>query len=431
MTFLFQKKNIFLLLFFFPLTHIVGIALTEFYIFCFTIFLCLNFRNKELKLSRLILFISIFSIYVGINAFIQIPDNLKLSSIFHFRYVLFAISIYIFLEVYKRPEKNLRYVFLLIILFISILLVDSCIQYFTGQNIIGQKLSRYGYRVSSFFGDDLILGSFLMRLLPIILWYSYYVNLEINSKKITSIIFFSVYFFTIYISGERTAFGLTILMILMITLFINELREIFIKSFLIFVILVAIVTFFNLGKENTFHRMFVKTYNQFVDKNADNNLSSENVFKKKELSLIEKIENITIFSSDHHGHLVIAKDLFIKNPIFGVGPKGFRYYCRTVEYDPPKGVCSTHPHNILAQLLAELGFFGFLFYFIFIIYIFQLIFSHDKNKINYFDNKLIIILIGLFINLFPFLPSGNFFNNWISSFLYFKIGLMLFSLKKI
>ena len=163
--------KIFFPLFFFPLTHIIGIAITEFFIFSFTIFLLINFERKEFSNKVILFFLSFFSLYIGINAMSQIPSNLKYSSLFHFRYVIFAISVYLYFSVYEKKEINKRLFLIPFLLLILILLFDSCFQFFVGENIFGQKLSRYGYRVSSFFGDELILGSFLMRLLPILLWY--------------------------------------------------------------------------------------------------------------------------------------------------------------------------------------------------------------------------------------------------------------------
>ena len=422
--------KIFFPLFFFPLTHIIGIAITEFFIFSFTIFLLINFERKEFSNKVILFFLSFFSLYIGINAMSQIPSNLKYSSLFHFRYVIFAISVYLYFSVYEKKEINKRLFLIPFLLLILILLFDSCFQFFLGENIFGQKLSRYGYRVSSFFGDELILGSFLMRLLPILLWYVFYFKIDINSKKFFSILFFSIYLFVVYISGERTSFALTILIFLSSIIFISKLRSVFIQSIILFIIFSSSVAFFNLGKENTAHRMFIKTYKQLVDKKADTNRSSEELIENKNLKFKDKIRNINLFSPNHEGHLILATKLFKENLIFGVGPKGFRHYCRTVNYDPPNGICSTHPHNILAQILAELGIVGLFFYLIFIIFILVTFLkgfskkSH-KNEIN----GLLIISIGLLINLFPLLPSGNFFNNWLSSFIYFNVGLFLFSYK--
>jgi hypothetical protein len=36
----------------------------------------------------------------------------------------------------------------------------------------------------------------------------------------------------------------------------------------------------------------------------------------------------------------------------------------------------------------------------------------------------------LFINLFPFAPAGNFFNNWMSMIYYYPLGFYLYSRKE-
>lgn len=428
----YNKIKIFSPLFFFPLTYIVGIAITELFIFFFTIFLITNYKNEKFLNINILLVLLAFSLYLAVNAIIQIPSSLKYSSIFHFRYVLFAISVYLFFKTYEQSKINKKLFLMIFLLSIIILLFDSCFQFFVGENILGQKLSKFGYRVSSFFGDELILGSFLMRSLTIILWYLFYLKIDINSKKFFFIIFFSAYFFAIYISGERTAFALTVLTFLSFIIFVSNLRYVLFRSVIVFSICAFILALTNIGKEDITHRMFVKTYKQLVYKSAEIDKVSKNKLKDKDLNFISKIKNINIFSPNHHGHLIITKELFTKNLIFGVGPKGFRHYCRSVNYDPPKGVCSTHPHNILAQILSELGIIGLLFYLIFIVFILRIFFKNIKKKsTNYEINGLLVISIGLLINLFPFVPSGNFFNNWLSSFLYFKIGLFIFSYKKL
>jgi O-antigen ligase len=428
----YNQIKIFSTLFFFPLSYIVGIAITEIFIFFFIIFLIINFHNEKFLNKNIFFVLSVFSLYLAINAIIQIPSSLKYSSIFHIRYVLFAISVFSFFKIYEHSQINKKLFFMIFVILIIVLLFDSCFQFFVGENILGQKLSRFGYRVSSFFGDELILGSFLMRLLPILLWYLFYLKIDFNSKKILSIIFFSVYFFVIYISGERTSFALTILMILSFIIFVSNLRYIFISSLIVFIIFVSLVAFTKIGNEDITHRIFVKTYKQLVNKNEDTNKVSNNVLANQNLKFADKIKNLNIFSPDHHGHLIIAKKLFTESYIFGVGPKGFRHYCRSVNYDPPKGICSTHPHNILAQILSELGIVGLLFYLIFTVFILKIFFTNIRKRLtNNEINGLLVISIGLLINLFPFIPSGNLFNNWISSFIYFKIGLFIFSYNKL
>ena len=113
--------------------------------------------------------------------------------------------------------------------------------------------------------------------------------------------------------------------------------------------------------------MFNKTYKQVVNQN----IISENKIEYKDHNFIKVIKSVKVFSNHHQGHLIVAKNLFQENPLFGVGPKGFRHFCRVVDYDPKEGVCSTHPHNILAQTLSELGLIGLFFYLLFIIFFFK------------------------------------------------------------
>jgi hypothetical protein len=95
--------------------------------------------------------------------------------------------------------------------------------------------------------------------------------------------------------------------------------------------------------------------------------------------------------------------------------------------------CNTHPHSFHLQILSELGLLGYVFLFSFFIY---LIFISLKNFINVVFKKVknvernynlykIFILLPLIQHLFPIIPSGNFFNNWLSIFFYFELAFLL------
>ena len=83
-----KKNKLFIPLFFLPLTYIIGIAVVEVFLFFYLFFLFLNDNNKKLLDQKILIILFLFSFYIGVNAFLQIPSNLKYSSIFHFRYVL-------------------------------------------------------------------------------------------------------------------------------------------------------------------------------------------------------------------------------------------------------------------------------------------------------------------------------------------------------
>ena len=55
------------------------------------------------------------------------------------------------------------------------LFIDSCIQYFTGQNILGYKNSEV-HRISSFFNDEQIMGSYVVKIFVFLLLAKFIIN---------------------------------------------------------------------------------------------------------------------------------------------------------------------------------------------------------------------------------------------------------------
>lgn len=417
-------KNIFIfknIIFLIPFTYIFGIAITEFFVLLSIIIFFFN--NQKLKyIDSKIVFLFLFSLYIFSNSLFQIGGetsiNLKLSSLTHFRFVIFSLSIIYFCEI--NELSKIRSFFLILIFPLFVIFIDAIFQFFYGVNLIGFE-AHYS-RISSFFKEELVLGSFLVKIFPIILFFIFYFKLDINKYYYYLILFFTLYFITIYIAAGRTAFFLSIIILATIIIVIKNLRKIIIYSILFLIFFVTFTTYFDLGSTKPGNRILIKTFNQITAKELKST-NSDYVIKKK--------EKFKIFSHDHHGHILLAIKLFNENKIFGVGPKGFRQYCREVDYNPDVGICSTHPHNISVQILAELGLVGLLFYtisFVFIIfYFFSSLFQKkfDRDYLSFYS-----ISLGLLINLFPLVPGGNFFNNWMSIMLYYNIGIYLYSFKK-
>ena len=88
--------KIFSPLFFFPLTYIAGIAITEVFILIFILFLLINLNKEKFYNKNIFFVLLLFSLYVAFNAVLQISGDLKYSSIFHFRFFLFGISVCFF-----------------------------------------------------------------------------------------------------------------------------------------------------------------------------------------------------------------------------------------------------------------------------------------------------------------------------------------------
>ncbi len=413
-----NNQSLTALLFIIPLSFIIGIAVTEFFVFFGIIFFLILNKDKSLFIEKKVIFLFLFSTYIFANTYFRDFGDIKIGSISYFRYILFSLAIFYFCELLSN-YKNKKYFFLLIFCLL-VLLVDSIFQFFTGFNILGFEIIRD--RVSSFFNDELILGSYLVRLLPIILWFMFFFRIDLKKNTIPLLIFFSLYFITIYLSGGRTSFFLWIITILGLLIIIKDLRKVLLYSISILMLFISLTTYFKLGKANTFNRIFVKTYNQITKVEINN--------KKTQISKNNEKKKFNFYSADHEGHILLALKLFDENEIFGIGPQGFKEYCRKVNHSPEIGICSTHPHNILIQIILELGLIGLIFYVIAVVFVlFNLFKSFTKRKLNEDYLSFYAITLGLIINLFPLIPGGNFFNNWISIILYYNVGLYIYSYK--
>ena len=136
--------------------------------------------------------------------------DFKIASLVHIRFAIFSLAIFYILEKYLGRDININKNFLkFFLLMISFIILDSLVQFFFGANLFGQEI--YKHRVSGIFGDQLLLGSFLLQILPITLFLLLLSNVDIEKKQIHLIVFFSFYFLSIYVAGGRTPFFLTIL----------------------------------------------------------------------------------------------------------------------------------------------------------------------------------------------------------------------------
>jgi len=170
------------------------------------VFLVVVFKNKlffYFTKKPLIIFF-IFCIYC-ILVSIFVAEDIRLSfesSLFYFRIGVFSCLIWYVLE---QDKKILTYFYYALVICFLALIVDGYIQFLTGTNILG--LSKKGSRISSFFGDQLIMGSYLSRLFPLLL------ALFIVKEKKKLELYFMILFFLllsglILISVERAAFYL-------------------------------------------------------------------------------------------------------------------------------------------------------------------------------------------------------------------------------
>ena len=342
-------------------------------------------------------------------------ENITLSlqsSLFYFRFGLFSLAVYYLTSKKTQFLKLLFYILIIIYLF---LFLDSFSQFLFGKNIsesiIGYTYeNKQNFRITSFFGKDEVLGSYISRLFPLVIYL--YFKLEVFKVDkhyilISIITLFS--FLTVLISGERTSIALFIITLLIFLFSSNYLRKIYFYLILGAIIISTIIINFD---ERIKIRLVDQTINQMFG---------------------SKTDKIVLFSKTYEGHYKIALNMFLEEPLIGHGTKIFRHYCAKPENFVSGNACTTHPHNILMQFLAETGLIGTIFYILVIYFLIKYLlnnfyFLYFKRK-QILNDKLLCLTTFYMINFFPFLPSGNFFNNWISIIYFFPAGLYLLELK--
>ena len=156
---------------------------------------------------------------------------------------------------------------------------------------------------------------------------------------------------------------------------------------------------------------------------------------KKNLNLFNEFDfsNIKYISEEHQQLFMSGIEIFKENPITGTGIKTYHRYCKNLKEKKSLNIkCSSHPHNTYVQLLSDIGLFGAIIVFFVFIYIFIINFKIllTKNPSNILK-AFFIINLGILINLMPLIPSGSFFNNWISIMIYYPMGLWFYLFSKL
>ncbi len=412
-----------------PLSLVAGPLIGEVLLFVlFNIFIYSFFKEKLFYLFQNNLFkiFFIFWLYIVGLSFFAVDTFVSLkSSFFYVRFALYTVSIAYFLTLYKDSFKIIYTIYKYTLVFV---IIDSICQIFLGVDIFGLKPNSENLmRISGPFGDKFILGSFLQKILPVFI-YLILKNYNVEKKiKLLDVIIIIFTFVIIYRSGDRSAFGLIMLFSLIFFVINKSLRK---KMLAILLFFVIIASAFTLQNPNIFKRNFTDTIGQFKGQYYEKFLAK----KVNETNL-----NFMIFSFDHQTHFSTAIRMFLDKPIQGHGVKMFRYKCKEFAFKPVEDVknsfgqskefygCSTHPHNTFLQILSETGLIGFLFIFSLFVYLILQVFYMLKSNNKFYPES--ALLIGIFVNLWPIIPAGNFFNNWLSMAYFIPISYYLYEKK--
>ena len=346
-----------------------------------------------------------FSLYC-ILVSIFVAEDMMLSfesSLFYFRIGVFSCIVWYLIE---RDKNILDYFYYALVICFSAIVLDGYLQYFTGFNIIGFPAS--GARISSFFGDELIMGSYLARLFPLL-----FALFVIKTKKKYEMYFIGILFILIdiliYVSGERSAFAFLNLSTIFIIILIKQYQKFRLVIFLISFVLIGATTLLNTSIKD-----------RMIDQTA------------KSMGLAKGSKENYIFTPQHDGLIRTAFKMFLDKPVFGHGPKMFRVICKDEKYATGVLPCMTHPHNFYIQLLAETGIIGFLFLFSTLTYVIYCALRQLKTIVfkeqRYLTDYQVCLLACLLITVWPLSPNGNFFNNWLMICYSLPVGFYLHSI---
>tara|TARA_B100000989_G_scaffold285951_1_gene254143 strand:+ start:447 stop:1733 length:1287 start_codon:yes stop_codon:yes gene_type:complete len=376
---------------FIPIFLIIGTGASELaviilvskFIIDFLFFKKINLYNKSLIFFLLLIY---FSLLVNLIFSVNI-ENSFLRNIFFIKYIIFIIGTIDFFSKRKLEFFLVIKVWLLILVIFSF---DLIIQFITHKNMIGLESPLKYHRLSGFMGDELKAGSLILSFCFIVS--GYLVNTSNN--KIKGLILLCLFVATIFITGDRSNFLKSLLIVFCLTFFIDKK---FIKKFSALFLIMFSLIFLIISTNDVFKERFK---DRVIDGLSQNNF---NIVK-----FVKKTEYGKIYNS--------AYQLFLEKKLFGVGNKNFRILCEEdfrAKYSFTKNLketkCNTHPHQIYFEILVEHGIFGLS---LLLIALFSFIYQNYKIIFRKKDFLLASLFFSNLIVFIPLLPGGSFFTSF-------------------
>ena len=288
-------------------------------------------------------------------------------------------------------------------------------EFFIGKNILGQSTVIPG-RLASFTGEESVIGHFFFGFCLIFLSFLY----SRLKKDSFGLILASSLIIISFLIGERANLIRTFFAI---SLFIFFIYKIDYKFKILSVILIVFLSYL------------------VIHFSADQSYKARYVWQIKSIFSSNGLSKY-LDNSEYGAHRNAAKEIFLDNPLFGVGIKNFRIESRNKKYhtfpgETPPNLDTTksnpekhwkhmlganHPHELYYEFLSETGIFGFSCFLIFILS--SIIFSIKNylKKRNIYQLSGIIVVI---ISILPVLPIGSFFATYTSSIFWINYAIMM------
>ena len=412
---MFNKLSIFLFTLL-PISLILGnfaINLNILIIDILTIYICFLKKNWDWTKEKFFKLLIVFYIFLVLNSLYSYyfsthaTNSGLIRSLTFIKFIIFAYSF----RILAQDSRALKKIMINWSCIISIVIFDIFFESIFGHNILGNE-SADKTRIISFFKDETVVGSLVLCFAYIIITYYLNKNLNINYKFLFNFLLLLIPI-TILITGERSNFIKSLIIFSIILIFIDQNKLILKKrNFFIFIV----VSFLGLLYLNP--NIYIKQ-TEFFKRVIEINKVENNSVEQKDFFI--RFQNIKYFA-----HYDVSLKILKEYPLFGVANKNFRHECHNKKYFDErikltKLRCNTHPHQIHFELLSEHGIIGYIFF------IFMMFIGLKKIFYNYIKTKnMIYFSAGIYLVVFlvPILPSGSFFSTFNGTlfWLVFSIG---------
>jgi len=332
------------------------------------------------------------------------------------RYFFLMISILYCIEKDRSFLNSFSKFLFLIVFFVA---ADTLFQYFYGNDIFGIKPdSGHGARLNGPFGDEYVVGAYLSKLFFFSLIY-----LVIKNKKFIYIFAYLIFILLVTIlTKERMASIMLLFTSLVFLIFYSKIKY-KIKILFISIFLIASIALISFNASVREHLIF-RSLEQIGILNLKNFEKSVDINFEKRL----------LFDSQWGAHFITAYKIFQNKPLFGSGIKTFRDECKKSDYEEIASLskdirCNTHPHNLYLEILSETGiliFVSFLVLNLFFAYKLILNFLIYKEK----RDLIILVCCAFIIMFFPIQTTGAFFSTWNGIFYWVVYSLISYILRE-
>ncbi len=398
----FQSDHLAIVLFcIFPISILSGNFLINFLILIISSIFFIKLIKKKLNFFDYVeskyLFLLLLFLFLSlcINLIFSNDISLSYQRVLKFFFIMFFIMM--FKSLIINHSKSLENIYKIWSIIFLVVVIDLFIELIFGKNLIGYETKMYG-RLGSFTGEESVIGHFFLGFCLVFLSYNYIRSKNIYLNLSLAILLIFIAFFI----GERANFIKIFFAITIFSFFVYKLNLKIKLFFLSSILIIFFLIFSNLSQS----------------------------YKQRYVNQLDFIENgISAYleNSFYGAHRNVAKEIFLDNPIFGVGIKNFRIESRNKKYEnldhkhnAARG--STHPHELYYEFLSETGIFGLTCFLIFILTSLTLSFKNYLKTRNIYQLSGIIIVS---LSILPVIPTGSFFSTYFSSVFWINYAIMM------